>query len=515
MNYCGHHQQNANIPQVEAASVPVPAPVSPALIAFTPIVPAPTHVAPAPTPVAPTPMPNTPAPTAATTTVLHRPRRQWQLPQRYRQDDVAAHPDDGKWIDINNVGNSEDNDDPPQVVATTHTQGPSPPQTTIKMTTSTLHTNPFAMRKRGLKTTSDIQFFFRKNSDTGKCICVPCEDSNKIDSSYPLTIYGLSTSNTPLHSHIHKVHIDLYLEESEKQQWPISIHPVSDCLNEGWTFSKMQKQLQNSTCIKFIVADDQAISVVKCPEFHQLLCLLWQDLKDSDILHHSKLQQLIIDAWNEYFAAIKLDLTLHSFLAVTAHWIAKEHEATLVLKAALIAFHHIPGSHTEKALASKILELIDYAEVKHNIGHFTLDNATGPYTFKKVKYVKALQSDVITQARDIVHVIHSSGQHCDSFRAAITSGNAEGWFTNNNGERMALPIVELLCDEPTHLDLTYVMFNHLRILWQAINHWIDLPAQCSIACYKLSPMDWQVLQDLEVILECPTMHVWQNQSSSK
>jgi hypothetical protein len=82
---------------------------------------------------------------------------------------------------------------------------------------------------------------------------------------------------------------------------------------------------------------------------------------------------------------------------------------------------------------------------------------------------------------------------------------------------MALPIVELLCDKPTCWDSTYIMFNNLRILRQvslisldsshsltlaqAINHWIDLPAQCSIACYKLSPMDWQVLQDLEVILE--------------
>lgn len=36
---------------------------------------------------------------------------------------------------------------------------------------------------------------------------------------------------------------------------------------------------------------------------------------------------------------------------------------------------------------------------------------------------------------------------------------------------------------------------------QAIDHWINLPAQRSIVHYKLSPMDWQVLQDLEVILE--------------
>ncbi|KAG1728223.1 hypothetical protein EDB19DRAFT_1582133, partial [Suillus lakei] len=62
---------------------------------------------------------------------------------------------------------------------------------------------------------------------------------------------------------------------------------------------------------------------------------------------------------------------------------------------------------------------------------------------------------------------------------------------------------ELLCDKPTHWDSTYVMLHRLRILQQAIGHWIDLPAQHTIVHHKLSPMNWQVLQDLEVILEAP------------
>ncbi|KAG2134713.1 hypothetical protein BD769DRAFT_1353204 [Suillus cothurnatus] len=88
----------------------------------------------------------------------------------------------------------------------------------------------------------------------------------------------------------------------------------------------------------------------------------------------------------------------------------------------------------------------------------------GPYTFKKVEYIKTLQSKVIDWARTIVHAICGSGQHRDSFQAAIISGNAEGWFVNDNNECMALPLVELLCDEPAHWDSTYVMLNHLRIL---------------------------------------------------
>lgn len=78
-------------------------------------------------------------------------------------------------------------------------------------------------------------------------------------------------------------------------------------------------------------------------------------------------------------------------MAVTAHWIAREkHSLALVLKAALIAFHHIPGSHTGIFLAGEMIKLLDRAEVTENVsayfhhmaysdfaqtGHFTLDNA--------------------------------------------------------------------------------------------------------------------------------------------
>ncbi|KAG1728224.1 hypothetical protein EDB19DRAFT_1832821 [Suillus lakei] len=93
-----------------------------------------------------------------------------------------------------------------------------------------------------------MMFFFRENSVTGKHICVPCEDYNKADPSCPIAVYGSSMSNSPLHSHIYKVHIELYLQESKKQQWPIGIHPVGTCLNEGWTFAKIRERLKDPTC---------------------------------------------------------------------------------------------------------------------------------------------------------------------------------------------------------------------------------------------------------------------------
>jgi hypothetical protein len=55
-------------------------------------------------------------------------------------------------------------------------------------------------------------------------------------------------------------------------------------------------------------------------------------------------------------------------MAVTAHWIAKaEQSSILVLRAALIGFHHVPGSHTGDLLATVILHLLDRAAVTEKV----------------------------------------------------------------------------------------------------------------------------------------------------
>ncbi|KAG1820910.1 uncharacterized protein BJ212DRAFT_1227105, partial [Suillus subaureus] len=66
---------------------------------------------------------------------------------------------------------------------------------------------------------------------------------------------------------------------------------------------------------------------------------------------------------------------------------------------------------------------------------------------------------------------------------------------------------ELLCDEPTQWDSTYIMLN----LSQAIDCY--LTTQTSLSKHGLSLMEWMVLQDLEVILEVP--HTCQQSMSSE
>ena len=56
-------------------------------------------------------------------------------------------------------------------------------------------------------------------------------------------------------------------------------------------------------------------------------------------------------------------MNLKPYLAITAHWIAKDGTSPLQMKTALIAFHRIHGSHDGKSLASTVLALLDRAEV--------------------------------------------------------------------------------------------------------------------------------------------------------
>ena len=58
------------------------------------------------------------------------------------------------------------------------------------------------------------------------------------------------------------------------------------------------------------------------------------------------------------------DQNRKSYLAITAHWIAKlEGTTSLQLKASLIAFYRLHGGHDGEALAETVLQLLDRAGI--------------------------------------------------------------------------------------------------------------------------------------------------------
>ncbi|KAI6044304.1 hypothetical protein EDC04DRAFT_2890097 [Pisolithus marmoratus] len=144
-------------------------------------------------------------------------------------------------------------------------------------------------------------------------------------------------SNASLHTHIVNWHLEEYLVLAEEHEWTLrvaltqsdfDIHKLppppapepgdaapgnflmlGQHLRQGYdgvlefTVAAMHKQI-----IWFIVTDNQSINVIECPEFHHLILLLCQDLQDTDIPHHTKLCELILEAWRDYFRILKQDL---------------------------------------------------------------------------------------------------------------------------------------------------------------------------------------------------------------
>jgi hypothetical protein len=82
-------------------------------------------------------------------------------------------------------------------------------------------------------------------------------------------------------------------------------------------------------------------------------------------------------------------------------------------------------------------------------------------TIIKAEYLEAVTMQAISRARDLVCTVCASNQRHVSFRDTIITGNEKEWFQDDAGTKLCLPVVELLLDEATHWDSTYVMLTHL------------------------------------------------------
>lgn len=71
-----------------------------------------------------------------------------------------------------------------------------------------------------------------------------------------------------------------------------------------------------------------------------------------------------------FTADIWSDQNRQSYLAITAHWIAKRGDTevdVLTLKAALIAFHRLRSRHDGQSLADAVLHLLDRAGITDKV----------------------------------------------------------------------------------------------------------------------------------------------------
>ncbi|KAI6100378.1 hypothetical protein EDD17DRAFT_1768156 [Pisolithus thermaeus] len=266
---------------------------------------------------------------------------------------------ESEYFNINNItDNGEDDKEEPPVPRACA----APSQNTADTVNSML-TDPLATGTQPKPcSTLDIHHFFKKHKGE-HMVCVPCKNMKAWNpGQFPsdhMYMYSAVMSNTSLHFHIEKYYLEEFLAEAEHHAWVVQINSMRATFSIGYNYATLCEVLSHPNVsihllplappprpddelpvfsgprppplgagllpfsisalhcylVRFIMADDQSLNVIECPEFCELILLLHQDLRNSDIPHHMKLHELIIDAWREYFIILKRNMAKAGFLS--------------------------------------------------------------------------------------------------------------------------------------------------------------------------------------------------------
>ena len=119
----------------------------------------------------------------------------------------------------------------------------------------------------------------------------------------------------------------------------------------------------------------------------------------------------------------------------------------------------------------------------------------------KEKYLEAVEKNPVALGRDVVRIIRASGLQRNEFNKIIVTRNLQQWFKSPAGTVVQIPEVQLLRDVKTRWDSIFYMLNRLLALHLAIECFLSLLAQKDLAHFKMTDMEWFVLQEFEIILD--------------
>ncbi|KIL54933.1 hypothetical protein M378DRAFT_182369 [Amanita muscaria Koide BX008] len=232
---------------------------------------------------------------------------------------------DGEEIDLSEVGMEDPNDDDESAgVQSNAATRPSTPSVQV---------NQIPTRAKGRKKEAvDVWEFFKDEQVTSsngehemKRVCQLCKTTRftKLTSREApparsvLWQYSENTTTGGLRRHLVTHHRATYLDTCQKNNWTVYIAKLASTEGGDSVESGFERPLIPFTqkglvdhLIKFIVADDQSIYVVECPEFRKLLLFLRDTLQDKDIPRRSKIREAILEAWADAFQELKQELAL-------------------------------------------------------------------------------------------------------------------------------------------------------------------------------------------------------------
>ncbi|KAF8833974.1 hypothetical protein BDN67DRAFT_985665, partial [Paxillus ammoniavirescens] len=349
------------------AELPSPGP-TPAQHAPTP----PTPTSPTPTPPAPTPAPvpgpqviQPPSPPLSTGSSDSHTRQRKKSPPWHQ-----APPSEqalGALLGVNHAGDRQEH-------TAQHQQASQPPPCNCALLTGSEHEKESKEGDHRINA-PDIKYFFQQDMNGRRA-------QNHLGLGIDIHTYGMETSNGMVREHLkkhRKSHQWWCMKYSKPDQTKLGKKEAKARDEAACMVAKAQQQTRmrpkfseeilKAALVSFIVADDQTLNVIECHEFRELLLLLQEDLRESDIPNqHAKGSiSLTIDLWSDQIWC--------PYIAITAHWMKKDGNGHLSLESALIAFHHALGCHDGPNLANIVIHLLDRVGITKNVGHITMDNA--------------------------------------------------------------------------------------------------------------------------------------------
>ncbi|EDQ98471.1 uncharacterized protein LACBIDRAFT_335933 [Laccaria bicolor S238N-H82] len=342
------------------------------------------------------------------------------------------------------------------------------------------------------RTAPDIDYFYIRGSKVApvtRTLCKTCK-ANGIDLRQGAGSFSVSTSNNPLRNHLLSRHKDIYLQKCREMRWKVpalkSETGTPPASGRGTQRSPFSQNAFLQYLLNFIVANDQSIYVVECPEFRQLLLLLREDLEDKDIPHRTMMRKLIIKAWEAYFKVLKQELA-------GGHWTLDNcslndaflKELEILLRPREVEFNHKENHircfpHITNICSTHVIEAFTNIALVDDTGGFIASASGPPSDPDNQTYEEAVVRDPIALCQSTVRAVHASGQRREHLAEVIDDGNKKGWFKST--------------EDPT----VTIQVKQAQLV--AVEHFLSLPINRDLAKLRLTYMEWAVLQDFEIVL---------------
>ncbi|PPR08205.1 hypothetical protein CVT24_001392 [Panaeolus cyanescens] len=184
--------------------------------------------------------------------------------------------------------------------------------------------------------------------------------------------------------------------------------------------------------LDWIIADDQSLNVIECPEFRRWALYGREGVTDKDLPHRTAITNLIHKMYTKEHEELKLELKqalsrisftsdmwsdplYASFLAVTCHFAVRNSAGHLEIANRLLAFRLVTGSHEGDNVGQVMYDIVKEADIHHKMGQWTLDNAgTCNTSMEKIK--QCCDKDFIMFSADgnrircFAHIINIAAQ---------------------------------------------------------------------------------------------------------